>query len=108
MQDAWIRWHGTDRSKVRDAAAFLAATTTRLAIDVGQSARARHETSIGLQAVETVDAGADPSLAAEQREALELAGVRPPGEAVPTERGVYVLREAFDYPPAGRGASRNG
>jgi RNA polymerase sigma factor (sigma-70 family) len=98
VQDAWIRWQGTDRSKVRDASAFLAATTTRLAINVGQSARARHETSLGPQSVEPVDAGADPSLGPEQREALEFAVRALLEKLSPTERAVYVLREAFDYP----------
>src|SRR5687768_8667522 len=39
VQDVWVRWQTTDRSVVRDAAAFLATTTTRLAINVIQSAR---------------------------------------------------------------------
>jgi RNA polymerase sigma-70 factor, ECF subfamily len=98
VQDAWIRWQGTDRSKVRDAAAFLAATTTRLAINVGQSARARHETPIEPRPVEPVDTEADPSLDAEQREALELAVRLLLEKLSPTERAVYILREAFDYP----------
>jgi RNA polymerase sigma-70 factor, ECF subfamily len=98
VQDTWIRWQGTDRSKVRDAAAFLAATTMRLAITVGQSARARRETSIEPRPVEPVDTGADPSLGAEQREALELAVRTLLEKLSPTERAVYVLREAFDYP----------
>ena len=98
VQDAWIRWQGTDRTKVRDARAFLAATTTNLAINVGQSARVRRETSIEPWPVEPVDAGADPSRSAEQRDALERA-VRTLLEKLnPTERAVYVLREAFDYP----------
>ena len=45
VQDVWVRWQTTDRSVVRDAAAFLATTTTRLAINVMQSARSRRETS---------------------------------------------------------------
>jgi RNA polymerase sigma factor (sigma-70 family) len=98
VQDAWIRWQGTDRSKVRDAAAFLAATTTRLAINVGQSARARNETLIGPRPVEPVDTEADPSLGAEQREALEFALCTLLEKLSPIERAVYVLREAFDYP----------
>jgi len=32
VQDAWLRWQGTDRSSVVDPPAFLATTTTRLAI----------------------------------------------------------------------------
>ena len=98
VQDTWIRWQGTDRSKVRDAAAFLATTTTRLAINVGQSARVRREMSIGPWPLERVDTGADPSLDAEQREALELAVHTLLEKLSPVERAVYVLREAFDYP----------
>jgi RNA polymerase sigma factor (sigma-70 family) len=98
VQDTWIRWQGTDRSKVRDAAAFLAATTMRLAINVGQSAHARREICIAPGRVEPADFGADPSLGVEQREALELAVRTLQEKLSPTERAVYVLREAFDYP----------
>jgi RNA polymerase sigma-70 factor (ECF subfamily) len=98
VQDTWIRWQNTDRTQVRDAGAFLAATTMRLAINVGQSARARRETTIGLRPDERVDAGADPSLGAQRREALELAVRTLVEKLSPTERAVYVLREAFDYP----------
>jgi DNA-directed RNA polymerase specialized sigma24 family protein len=66
-------WQGTDRSEVRDAAAFLATTTTRLAINIIQSARSRHETYIGPQLVDSADPRADPSLDAEHDEALDLA-----------------------------------
>jgi RNA polymerase sigma-70 factor (ECF subfamily) len=98
LQDAWIRWQRTDRSAVRDADAFLAATTARLAINVIQSARARHERHLGPQLVERIDGGADPGTAAEQREALELAMRRLLERLSPAERAAYVLREAFDYP----------
>jgi RNA polymerase sigma-70 factor, ECF subfamily len=98
VQDAWIRWQGADRSTVRDAAGFLATTTTRLAINVGQSARVRRETSIDSRPVEPVDAGAGPALRAEQREALQLAVRTLLEKLAPTERAVYILREAFDYP----------
>src|SRR5262249_59083067 len=37
VQDVWLRWQTTDRSVVRDAAAFLVTTATRLAINVMQS-----------------------------------------------------------------------
>jgi RNA polymerase sigma-70 factor, ECF subfamily len=46
VQDAWLRWQTTDRTIVRDAAAFLATTATRLAINVMQSARSRRETHV--------------------------------------------------------------
>ncbi len=98
VQETWIRWQGTDRRTVRDAAAFLATATTRLAINVAQSARARRETHIGPRLVDAVDAAANPSLDAEQSEALESAVRMLLQKLAPAERAAYVLREAFDYP----------
>ena len=98
VQDAWIRWQRTDRDQVRDAAAFLATTTKRLALNVAQSAHARRETCIQPWHPEQVDAHADPTLGAERREALELALLTLAEKLSPTERAAYVLREAFDYP----------
>ena len=98
VQDVWVRWQTTDRSLVRDAAAFLATTTTRLAINVMQSARSRRETYVGPWWPEPVDTSADPALGAERGEGLE-AGIRLLLEKLlPTERAAYILREAFDYP----------
>jgi RNA polymerase sigma-70 factor (ECF subfamily) len=98
VQDVWVRWQTADRTVVRDAAAFLATTTTRLAINVMQSARSRRETSVGSWLSEPVDTSADPRLGAERGEALAL-GVRVLLKRLsPTERAAYVLREAFDYP----------
>ena len=98
VQDAWIRWQGTDRSEVRDAAAFLATTTKRLALNVVQSARVRRETSIDPWDLDPVDVRADPTLGAERREALEHAMRMLMEKLSPSERAAYVLREAFDYP----------
>jgi RNA polymerase sigma-70 factor (ECF subfamily) len=98
VQDTWIRWQGTDRNSVRDAAAFLATTTKRLALNVAQSARVRRETAIGPLGPEPVDVQADPALRAERREALELAMRTLMEKLSPSERAAYVLREAFDYP----------
>jgi RNA polymerase sigma-70 factor, ECF subfamily len=98
VQDAWVRWQETDRGRVRDPSAFLTTTTTRLALNIGQSARARREVPVGSWAAETIDRTADPSRGAEQREALALAVRMLLERLSPTERAVYVLREAFAYP----------
>ena len=82
---------------VRDAAAFLATTTTRLAINVMQSARSRRETYVGPWLPEPVDTSADPGLGAERGEALEFAVLVLLEKLSPTERAAYILREAFDY-----------
>jgi len=97
VQDVWLRWQTTDRTIVRDTAAFLATTATRLAINVIQSARARRELCIGPCQPEPVDTSSDPWAAAEREQALAC-GVRVLLERLrPTERAAYILREAFDY-----------
>ena len=100
VQETWIRWQRTDRGEVRDAAAFLATTALRLAINVTQSARARRETHIGPQLDDALDVTADPSRDAERRDALESALRTLLQKLAPTERAAYLLREAFDYPYA--------
>lgn len=97
VQDAWLRWQGTDRTVVRNPAAFLTTTTTRLAINAATSAHARRETYVGPWLPEPVDTAADPALGAERAEALEMAVLLLLEKLTPAERASYVLREAFDY-----------
>lgn len=98
VQDAWLRWQTTDRRAVRDVSAFLATTTTRLAINVMQSARVRRQTYIESWESEIADSTADPASAAERGQALTR-GIRLLQERLTrTERKAYILREAFDYP----------
>ncbi|MGH3449244.1 MAG: sigma factor-like helix-turn-helix DNA-binding protein, partial [Haloechinothrix sp.] len=85
---------------VLNPAAFLATMTTRLAINVLQSARVRRETYVGPWLPEPVDTNADPYLGAERGEALEFAALMLMEKLTPNERAAYVLREAFDYPYA--------
>jgi RNA polymerase sigma-70 factor, ECF subfamily len=97
VQDTWIRWHRTNRREIRDARAFLATATARLAINVADSARARHEAPSGAWVPEPIDRAADPTVAVERDEALEPA-VRSLWEKLsPAERAVFVLHEGFDY-----------
>jgi RNA polymerase sigma-70 factor (ECF subfamily) len=97
VQEAWLRWQGTDRSLVRDPGSFLATTTTRLALNVAQSARSRRETYVGQWLPEPVDTRDDPALGAERSEALEVAVLLLLEKLRPKERAVFVLAEAFDY-----------
>jgi RNA polymerase sigma-70 factor, ECF subfamily len=98
VQDAWLRWQGTERGSVRDAPAFLVTMTVRLAINAAASARSRRETYIGPWLPEPVDTRDDPHLGAERADALQLAVLLLLEKLSPTERAAYVLREAFDYP----------
>jgi RNA polymerase sigma-70 factor (ECF subfamily) len=98
VQDVWVRWQTTDRSRVRNPLAFLVAATARLALNVLHSARARRETCAGASLPEQADTTADPSLGAERGEALKLAVLLLLEKLLPGERAAYVLREAFNYP----------
>ncbi|MGW5468943.1 RNA polymerase sigma-70 factor [Streptomyces chartreusis] len=98
VQDAWLRWQKTDRSEIKEPAAFLATVTARLAINVAQSARMRRESYTGPWLPEPVDTRADPQLGAERAEALDMAVLLLLEKLNPVERAAYVLREAFDYP----------
>ncbi|HKR83951.1 MAG TPA: sigma-70 family RNA polymerase sigma factor, partial [Terriglobales bacterium] len=98
VQDAWLRWQSADRNAVENPTAFLATTTTRLCINLAQSAHTRRETYIGTWLPEIEDTGSDPTVGTERDEALKLAIMLLLEKLSPTERAAYVLREAFDYP----------
>ena len=98
VQDVWMRWQSMNRSTVENPPGYLATTTTRLCINVSQSARSRRESYVGTWLPEPVDTRADPGLGAERSEALKLAVLMLLEKLSPTERAAYVLREAFDYP----------
>jgi len=97
VQDVWMRWQSTNRNVVQNPPAFLATTTTRLCINLAQSAHTRHESYVGTWLPEPVDTSADPEIGAERDEALKLAVLLLLEKLSPTERAAYVLREAFDY-----------
>ncbi|MGW5362725.1 sigma factor [Actinopolymorpha pittospori] len=73
LQEVWVRWQNTDRATIENPSAFLALITTRLAINVAQSARARRESYIGPWLPEPIDTSIDPAVGAERGEDLELA-----------------------------------
>ncbi|MGH3767441.1 MAG: sigma-70 family RNA polymerase sigma factor [Pseudonocardiaceae bacterium] len=98
VQDVWVRWQGADQARIRDRVAFLVTITTRLALNVATSARARREVCVGGWLPQRDLASVDPALEAERSEALEFAVQLLMERLSPVERAVYVLREAFDYP----------
>jgi RNA polymerase sigma-70 factor (ECF subfamily) len=97
VQEAWVRWQQTDRAVLRNPTGFLTTVTTRLAINTAHSARMRREQYVGPWLPEPVDTSADPSLGAENAEALESAVLMLLEKLGPEQRAAYVLRQAFDY-----------
>jgi RNA polymerase sigma-70 factor (ECF subfamily) len=99
LQDAFLRWHAARRDEVREPQAFLMTTVTRLALDRLKSARARREEYVGPWLPEplmTRDDAQGPLDDLEQRELVSLGLMRLLERLSAPERGVFVLREAFD------------
>jgi RNA polymerase sigma-70 factor (ECF subfamily) len=89
VQEAFIRWMGTDRAAVREPEAFLRRTVTRLCLDQIKSARHRRETYVGSwlpePVVEDVEEEDDVTLP------LMLALER----LSPLERAAFLLHDVF-------------
>ena len=101
VQETFLRWQGADVAGIEVPEAWLTKVLTNLCLNVLASARVRRETYVGEWLPEPLLAG-DPMLGpaetAEQRESVSYAVLALMERLSPSERAVYVLREAFDYP----------
>ncbi|MFD0559451.1 RNA polymerase sigma-70 factor (ECF subfamily) [Stackebrandtia endophytica] len=99
VQEAFLRWSGTDRAEVRSVRAFLMTVVTRLALDQLRSARVRRETYPGPWLPEPVAGDqVGPLDTVELRDSLSYATLHLMERLTPPERAVVVLREAFQLP----------
>ncbi|GAA1805464.1 RNA polymerase sigma factor SigJ [Luedemannella flava] len=101
VQETFLRWHAADVDRIEVPEAWLTRVLTNLCLNQLASARARREVYVGQWLPEPL-LGGDPMLGpadtAEQRESVSYAVLALLERLPPTERAVYVLREAFDYP----------
>ncbi|MEU5155959.1 sigma-70 family RNA polymerase sigma factor [Glycomyces sp. NPDC021274] len=99
VQDAFLRWQGADRAGIEVPEAWLTTTLANLCMDRLGSARVRRERSFERlpEPVFNGDPVLGPAETAQQRESVSLAMLRLMERLTPTERAVYVLREAFGY-----------
>ncbi|MET8007445.1 RNA polymerase sigma factor SigJ [Nonomuraea glycinis] len=101
VQETFLRWQSADVDRIEVVEAWLTKVLTNLCLNQLSSARARRETYVGQWLPEPLLAG-DPMLGpaetAEQRESVSYAVLTLMERLAPSERAVYVLREAFDYP----------
>ncbi|MBL9065661.1 MAG: sigma-70 family RNA polymerase sigma factor [Sphingopyxis sp.] len=88
VQDAFLRWLGTDRSVVREPAAFLRRTVTRLCLDQLKSARSRRETYIGPWLP-------DPLVEEEEEDDVTLPLMLALERLSPLERAAFLLHDVF-------------
>jgi RNA polymerase sigma-70 factor, ECF subfamily len=94
VQDALLRLHQAD--DVANPEAFLTTVTTRLAIDVLRSARAKRGAYVGSWLPEPLVEDEAAGIV-ETDETVSLAFLVALERLSPDERAVLVLREAFDY-----------
>ncbi len=88
LQEAFIRWMGTDRSEVREPEAFLRRTITRLCLDQLKSAQRRRETYVGPWLP-------DPVLEEEEEDDITLPLMLALERLSPLERAAFLLHDVF-------------
>lgn len=92
VQEAYIRWHQTDRSVVREPGAFLSKTVTRLCLDILKSARVKRETYIGPWLPEPV---LETDGEEDRAEDLSLTLMMALERLSPLERAAFLLHDVF-------------
>jgi RNA polymerase sigma-70 factor (ECF subfamily) len=98
VQDAYLRWHATDRAAVREPRAFLSKAVTRLCLDHLKSARARREDYVGPWLPEPVldDGALSAEGAGEYANDLSVALLLTLERLSPLERAAFLLHDVFD------------
>ena len=98
VQDAWMRYNGTDPAAIRSPKSFATTIVTRLCLDRLKSARATREEYIGPwlpEPVLTADSEA-PDVIVQRAESVTLAFLVLLETLSPEERAVFILKEACD------------
>jgi RNA polymerase sigma-70 factor, ECF subfamily len=97
VQEAYIRWHETERDKIDNPEAWLVTTTTRLAIDRLRRLQTEREAYVGPWLPEPIVTPAPPpdhnlDLAAD----LSIAFLTLLERLAPEERAAFLLHDVFD------------
>jgi RNA polymerase sigma-70 factor (ECF subfamily) len=98
VQETWLRYEASSTQPV-SAKAFLAATVSRIAIDVLRSARVRRERYVGPWFPEPLldDPYEDPERSAQLADSVSVAALLLLERLSAVERAVFVLREVFGF-----------
>jgi RNA polymerase sigma-70 factor (ECF subfamily) len=96
LQETWLRWVKVDLDQVRERRAYLVRIVTRQALNRLRTLQRRKESYVGPWLPEPLLTTPDVSENAELAESLSMALMLVLETLSPTERAVFVLREAFD------------
>jgi RNA polymerase sigma factor (sigma-70 family) len=97
LQDAYLRWTGTDRAAVAQPRRYLTRVVARLALDQLRARRACRESYVGEWLPEPVATDPSPFGAVDTSD-LSIAVLHLMEQLTPPQRAVFVLRSAFDLP----------
>ena len=99
VQDAWLRWHGAERSELQSGEAWLVTVTTRLAIDRLRTRKTEREAYIGWWLPEPLVELDErtPESAAELASDVSVAFLWVLERLAPDERAAFLLRQVFDH-----------
>jgi RNA polymerase sigma-70 factor, ECF subfamily len=98
VQEAWLRWAGTDRAAVRDPRAYLVRIVSRQALNRLRTVSRRREEYVGEWLPEPLLTTPDVAEDVELAESVSIAMLTVLETLGPAERAVFVLREVFDVP----------
>lgn len=98
VQDAWLRWHDTDRATLANPEAWLVTVTTRLAIDRLRAAKAEraHYAGVWLPEPMLLQAPATPEEIREFADDVSVAFLFMLERLSPEARAAFLMREVFD------------
>lgn len=96
LQETWLRWVEVDMDGVADGRAYLVRITTRQALNRLRSLKRRRESYVGPWLPEPLLTAPDVAQDVELAESVSMALLFVLETLSPTERAVFVLREAFD------------
>jgi RNA polymerase sigma-70 factor (TIGR02957 family) len=96
LQETWLRWVKVDLGQVRDQRAYLVRITTRQSLNRLRTMKRRKEAYVGPWLPEPLLTAPDVAEDIELAENLSMAIMLVLETLSPTERAVFVLREAFD------------
>jgi RNA polymerase sigma-70 factor (ECF subfamily) len=96
LQETWLRWVKVDLGKVRDQRAYLVRITTRQSLNRLRTMKRRKESYVGPWLPEPMLTTPDVAEDVELAESVSMGLMLVLETLSPTERAVFVLREAFE------------
>ena len=99
LQDAWLRYRGSDESSIRSPKAFAVTIVSRLCLDRLKSARVSREQYVGPWLPEPILTSEvkTPDAAFQQAESVTLAFLVLLEKLSAEERAVFLLKDIFEY-----------